>query len=351
MTADDIARAVVADGPRDHRAQPRARRAWCSSASRPAACRLAEPLADDLDQIESVDHARSARSTWPSTATTSGCGRSCPRRSPTSPFDLDRQDRRAGRRRALHRPHHPGRPRRPGRLRAAPGGAAGGDGRPGPPRAARSAPTTWARTCPPGATRWSTSDADGRRAGGDAQVRHLLSIADLGADGIEELLGSPTPSSRSAPGHPEGAGAAGQDRRVALLRGLDPHPAQLRDRGQAAGRRHHDLHASARRRSRRASRSATPSRRSRPWGSTPSWCATRSPGVPCAGRPVDRRRRSSTPATAGTSTPPRPCSTATRSASACGSLDGRRIAIVGDIKHSRVARSDVAGLHRRSAPR
>ena len=56
---------------------------------------------------------------------------------------------------------------------------------------------------------------------------------------------------------------------------------------------------------------------------------------------VGRRHRWSTPATAGTSTRPRPCSTATRSAQHHGGLGGRRIAIVGDIKHSRVARSDV----------
>ena len=41
--------------------------------------------------------------------------------------------------------------------------------------------------------------------------------------------------------HPQGAGAAGQDGRVALLRGLDPHPPELRDRRQAAVGRHHDL--------------------------------------------------------------------------------------------------------------
>ena len=63
---------------------------------------------------------------------------------------------RPGRRRALHRPDGPGRAQRPGRLRPGPGRAAGGDGRPGPSRAARSAPTTWARTCPPASTNRST---------------------------------------------------------------------------------------------------------------------------------------------------------------------------------------------------
>ena len=70
----------------------------------------------------------------------------------------------------------------------------------------------------------------------------------------------------------------------------------------------------------------------------------KSSGVPVAGQPVDAGERASTPATAGTPTPPRRCSTATRSArrsTGGDSFDGLRIAIVGDIKHSRVARSDV----------
>ena len=58
---------------------------------------------------------------------------------------------------------------------------------------------------------------------------------------------------------------------------------------------------------------------------------------------LDRAAASSTPATAPTSTPPRRCSTPSPCAagwlgSAC---DGRRITIVGDVLHSRVARSNV----------
>ena len=59
-----------------------------------------------------------------------------------------------------------------------------------------------------------------------------------------------------------------------VLRGLDPHPAQLRDRGQAAVGRHDDLHASARRASTRARACATRSRPSPRWASTPSSSAT-----------------------------------------------------------------------------
>ena len=51
--------------------------------------------------------------------------------------------------------------------------------------------------------------------------------------------------------------------------------------------------------------------------------------------------RSSTPATACTSTRRRRCSTRSRSASTRGRLDGLKVAIVGDLLHSRVLRSNV----------
>ena len=64
---------------------------------------------------------------------------------------------------------------------------------------------------------------------------------------------------------------------------------------------------------------------------------------------LDRRPPSSTPATAPTSTPPRRCSTPSPCAAAWSAgtparpdLAGRRITIVGDVLHSRVARSNVA---------
>ena len=54
----------------------------------------------------------------------------------------------------------------------------------------------------------------------------------------------------------------------------------------------------------------------------------------------------STPATASTSTRPRRCSTSTRSSAALGDLEGRSVWIVGDVLHSRVARSNIIGLTR-----
>ena len=259
-------------------------------------------------------------------------------------FDLDGAHGRAGRRRALHRPHDPGRPRRPPRLRPAPGGAARRDGRPGPPGAAD--PARLRRQEP----------ADPPRRGGQRQRRRASTSArwssrertcsrspTSGRDEIEEVLRlTDTFVEVSAGADPEGAGAAGQDRRVALLRGLHPHPAVLRDGGQAPVGRHHDLQ-----RRHVVGEEGRVAARHRPdhrgHGHRRHRRAPRLGRRALAGRRLARRpgAASSTPATAGTSTPPRRCSTATRSASTAATLDGLRIAIVGDVKHSRVARSDV----------
>ncbi len=55
-------------------------------------------------------------------------------------------------------------------------------------------------------------------------------------------------------------------------------------------------------------------------------------------------RRSSTPATAPTSTPRRRCSTPTRCSAASARSEGRHVVIVGDLTHSRVFRSNVLCL-------
>src|SRR5205085_3142321 len=71
-----------------------------------------------------------------------------------------------------------------------PGGAAGGDGRPGPPGAAHPPRLRGQEPPhPPGRDR-RRARRRGRR-GGEAMTGaagHLLSVADLGADGIEEVL-------------------------------------------------------------------------------------------------------------------------------------------------------------------
>ena len=62
-----------------------------------------------------------------------------------------------------------------------------------------------------------------------------------------------------------------------------------------------------------------------------------------ASSPATPTPTSSTPATASTSTRPRACSTCTRCAQALGPLEGLHVAIVGDVLHSRVARSNIQG--------
>ena len=115
------------------------------------------------------------------------------------------------------------------------------------------------------------------------------------------------------PPEPEGAGAARQDGVQRVLRGLDPDPAQLRDRRQAAVGRHDELRrvvverqqgrepprhdrddrGDGRRRVRHPAQVERGARGRSSSGPTPA---------------------SSTPATGGTPTRPRRCSTATRSA-------------------------------------
>ena len=67
---------------------------------------------------------------------------------------------------------------------------------------------------------------------------------------------------------------------VAVLRGLDPHPAVVRDGGQAPLGRHHDLQRRLVVGQQGRDACATPSRRSRPWASTPSSSGTARPACP-----------------------------------------------------------------------
>ena len=266
-----------------------------------------------------------------------------------------RARRGARRRRPVHRPHDPGRARRPHRLRPAPGGAAGRHGRPRPPGAADPARLRRQEPAHP-PRRGGRRHARRRRPRRDAQrtgEAPRSSIADLGADGHRRRSCALTDSLRRGQ-------RAAPSRRCPALRGrtvaslfyedstrtrLSFETAAKRlsadtmtftvgivvgQEGRVAARHRRDHRGDGRRRHRRAPRLG---RRA------------------VAGRQVDRRRRSSTPATAGTSTPPRRCSTATRSAGPPGlrrhpSLAGQRIGIVGDVKHSRVARSRRRRVHR-----
>ena len=79
------------------------------------------------------------------------------------------------------------------------------------------------------------------------------------------------------------------------------------------------------------------------WTPTPSSCATRSRACRSAS-PTSWPRRSSTPATARTSTRRRRCSTSSPCREEKGRIDGLTVAIVGDILHTRVARSNIYGF-------
>ena len=87
------------------------------------------------------------------------------------------------------------------------------------------------------------------------------------------------------------------------------------------------------RRSRRARRSSTPRRTSRRCGRTCSSSATRR-AARRGSSPSTSAARWSPPATAPTSTRARGSSTASRCASSSGRLEGKTVAIVGDISHS-----------------
>ena len=178
-------------------------------------------------------------------------------------------------------------------------------------------------------------------------MKHLLSIDDL--DRARASTSCSTCRSTFLDGdparHPEGPGAAGQGGGVALLRGLHPHPLSLRDRGQAPLVRRHDLHASAQSSVKKGESLLDTVQTIEAMGIDAIVVRHPAAGAPHRVAELDRRRRWSTPATAATSTPPRRCSTCSRcAATAAPTLDGLRVAIVGDIRHSRVARSSVQAL-------
>ncbi len=152
--------------PRDPRAQQGRPTMSSCSASPPAESPLARRLAD-RDRRRRA-RSRSARSTSRCTATISACVPPAPLESHRDP---GRRHRRAGgrpgRRRALLRPDHPGRARRARRPRPAARGPARRPGRPRPPRAAD--PRRLRRQEPPDgragdASPCTARELDGRRA-------------------------------------------------------------------------------------------------------------------------------------------------------------------------------------------
>ena len=267
-----------------------------------------------------------------------------------------RQDRRARRRRALLGPHHPRRARRARRPRPRRARCASPCSSTAATASCRSAPTSSARTCRARrasastcASPRSTATTPSRSTGATSEApalapatsrattrSRILDVAEDMADVRDREV-------------QEAADPARQDRREPLLRGLHPHPHLLRGRGEAALRRRHQLQreglerlegrepqghrADARRDGRRRRRHPPPRLRAR---------------RACSRRAAGSTPASSTRATARTSTRRRRCSTRSRSAAGCTAtasrgrgLDGVRVTIVGDILHSRVARSNV----------
>ncbi len=271
-------------------------------------------------------------------------------------FDLARPHDRAGRRRHVHRPHRPRGDRRPVRLRAPGAGPARGARRPRPPRAAdpaglrRQEPADGprrARLRPPRGDRRRRRGGDRAGAtgpgGGDRDEAPALDRgprarrhrADHGA-GRELRRGR-------SPRHQEGPDPSRpHDRQPVLSR-----PARARARRsswpRSASRPTSSRSRRAARRSRRASRSRTRSRRSRPTARRRSSSAAR------------RRRRGAgrgwtdaAVVNAGDGKHEHPSQALLdllhAATAALGPIEGKRIWIVGDVLHSRVARSGDPGF-------
>ena len=181
-------------------------------------------------------------------------------------------------------------------------------------------------------------------------MRHLLSIEDLERADIERILERAAVVRRGLRARDqEGPRAARPHRGQPVLRGLHAHLVLVRAGGQAPVGRPGvgALDRLGGGQGRVAQGHDPDAQRLRPGGDR---------GAPPARRRRQRwsragaGRRWSTPATASTSTPRRRCSTCTRCAERLGdSLDGTRIWIVGDVLHSRVARSDILAFERMGA--
>ena len=278
-----------------------------------------------------------------------------------------RQGRRARRRRALLRPHRPRRARRARRPRPPPRGPARGPRRPRPPRAAdprrlrRQEPARprCARRCGCCSTSTTAATASGsatatpvdrHRERRRAMKRHLLSAADLSHD--DALLVLDTAEELARAGRPPGQEAAHParpHRRQPLLRGLHPHPHLLRGRREAAvGRRHQLLRQGLERLQGREPQGhgADPGGDGRRRGRRPPPRQRRA--APAGALRLDprrrhqRRRRHPRAPDAGAA---RRVHDARHLAGGTGDLAGRRVTIVGDVLHSRVARSNVLLLH------
>ena len=153
------------------------------------------------------------------------------------------------------------------------------------------------------------------------------------------------------PADQEAARAARPDRGQPLLRGLHPHPDLVRGGRQAALAPTSSTSPPRARRCPRARASRTPRSPSRRWAPTRSWSATPR-AAPRTGWRNSGWVRSSV-VNAGDGTHEHPTQALLDAFTMWrhlarqdgGGLDGRRVAIVGDVLHSRVARSNALLLH------
>ena len=240
------------DRARDRRAQPRRRRRRARRALHPRASR-SRSASRPRSRRSRRSNRRSARSTSRSTATTSACGRSRPL-GPTEVPDISGKvvvlvddvlftGRTA--RAALDALHELGRPA---------GRAARGARRPRPPRAAAAGRLRRQEPADPVDRRRAGAARRGRRR----RRRRPLGHSRTGGRAADEAPALGRRSGRAGrhrvdarphrlvprgdpTRHPEGPRAAGQDGGVAVLRGLHPHAAVVRDRGEAALGRHDDV--------------------------------------------------------------------------------------------------------------
>ena len=197
-----------------------------------------------------------------------------------------------------------------------------------------------------------------RTAMGDRIVKHLRSISELGrSTPCTGCSTSPTHGRGQPAPEPEGAGAARQDGVQPVLRGLDPDPAVVRDGGQAAVGRRDDVQ----RRHVERQQGREPARHDRD-GRRDGRRRVRHPPQGERRAVADRRAGPTASIVNGGdgwhAHPTQALLDAYTVRGALGrtdGLDGVHIAIVGDIRHSRVARSDVevfaAARRRRHARR
>ena len=188
------------------------------------------------------------------------------------------------------------------------------------------------------ATKWEHEppvEAAGRGCG-QGPARHRRSVAEEitlildTAEAFKEIGGA---------ADQEGAGAARQDGRQPVLRAEHAHAHVVRDRREAAVRRHaeHRGRASSVLKGETLVDTALNLE-----AMAPDMIVLRHASSG-ARHLLARicRSASSTPATACTSTRPRRCSTPSPSASTRAALAGLKVAIVGDLLHSRVLRSNM----------